>query len=129
MEKPDYLCSIDVVRELIGPKWTQCILCRLFSGTLRFSELQRELPQISHKVLTERLKFLEGRDIVEREVIPTMPIQTKYSLTLYGETLKVLSCIIHQWVLTNPDIIFNPVCIHYRDRKQEMERVYYALKR
>jgi DNA-binding HxlR family transcriptional regulator len=56
--------------------------------TWRFSELRRQIPDITEKMLTQQLRELEADGIVERQVYPTVPSKVEYSLTEYGRSLK-----------------------------------------
>ena len=75
------------VLQVVASKWTALILCRLKSGNKRYSELQKELPGVSQKMLTQSLKELEHDGIVARTSYPIIPPRVEYSLTPLGETL------------------------------------------
>jgi DNA-binding HxlR family transcriptional regulator len=82
--------NTDLLREVlqvVASKWTALILCRLKSGNKRYSELQKELPGISQKMLTQSLKDLERDGIVARMSYPIIPPRVDYSLTPLGGTL------------------------------------------
>ena len=81
-------CGVSITMKLIGSKWTILILHQLCAGTKRFGELQRLLPGISPKTLSERLKELETEGIVNKKVFAEIPLHVEYSLTKKGETLK-----------------------------------------
>ncbi|MEV0610595.1 helix-turn-helix domain-containing protein [Polymorphospora rubra] len=72
----------------IGTKWALDAVDALGPGTLRFTELQRELPGISHKMLTQTLRALERDGIVDRTVHPTVPPRVDYRLTAAGHGLR-----------------------------------------
>ncbi len=75
------------IRKLDG-RWKLVILFHLFGGkTLRFSELERAIPGISQKMLTQQLRQLEGEAIVERTVHATVPPKVEYRLTQWGQSL------------------------------------------
>jgi DNA-binding HxlR family transcriptional regulator len=82
-------CPMDsLLRLLMGP-WTTYILWLLYSnGVLRFGQLKRFMPDVSAKVLTERLRMLETADLVHRDYQPTIPPQVSYSLTVKGQDLQ-----------------------------------------
>ncbi|MFB6397211.1 winged helix-turn-helix transcriptional regulator [Polymorphospora lycopeni] len=73
---------------VIGTKWALDAVNALAPGTLRFAELRRELPGISHKVLTQTLRALERDGIVARTVHPTVPPRVDYRLTAAGRGLR-----------------------------------------
>lgn len=83
-------CPVRKAGAIVEGKWTTLIIRDLLGGTKRYSELHRSLVGISPKVLAERLKFLEARNIVHRTVYPTVPPKTEYSLTDLGLQLKEL---------------------------------------
>jgi len=74
--------------ELIGKRWTGAILFVLMDGPLRFSEVKVLVPDLSDRLLSERLKELEAEGIVERRVIDEMPVRVEYALTEKGRALE-----------------------------------------
>lgn len=79
-----------LVNLLTGP-WTTYILWLLRSqGAQRFGQLKKQLPQISAKVLTDRLRMLEAEKIIDRSQKETIPPQVTYSLTKHGKQLDKL---------------------------------------
>lgn len=82
-------CPMDsLLRTLMGP-WTTYILWILRSeGATRFGELKRKVPGISAKVLTERLRMLEGAGLISRHHEPTIPPQVTYALAERGRELS-----------------------------------------
>jgi len=83
-------CPVQATAEIIEHKWATLIIRDLLSGKKRFSELERSLGSISPKILSERLKELEGRQIVSRTVFPTVPPTTEYELTSMGRELETV---------------------------------------
>ena len=77
-------CSIEKALTIIGGKWSFLVLKELFTGTKRFSELQRALPTISPKSLTDTLRHLESQQVLLRTIYPTVPVTVEYSLTERG---------------------------------------------
>jgi DNA-binding HxlR family transcriptional regulator len=74
--------------ELIGRRWTGAIVDVLLQRpTLRFSEIANAVPQLSDRLLSERMKELEARGLVAREVAPGPPVRVSYSLTQMGFAL------------------------------------------
>lgn len=74
--------------ELIGRRWTGAILeILLQAGSLRFSELAGSVPELSDRMLSDRLKELEARGLVERAVYSGPPVRVEYSLTGMGAAL------------------------------------------
>ncbi len=69
-EKTEYQCTVAVTLEVIGGKWKAVILWHLSHKTLRFSQLQRRLPGVTQKMLTQQLRELERDGMIHREVYP-----------------------------------------------------------
>src|ERR671916_588900 len=83
--------------ELIGKRWTGAILLVLMDGPLHFSEIRDLVPDISDRLLSERLKELEAESIVERRVIDGAPVRVEYSLTEKGAALEPVVRSLKQW--------------------------------
>ena len=81
---------------MIGGRWKVLIIRELMT-VKRFGELQRALPGITQKMLTQQLRELEDDGIVRRQVYPQIPPKVEYSLTPLGETLKPLLYAMHEW--------------------------------
>lgn len=81
----------------ISGKWKPAILYFLFSGMRRFSELQRLIPTISHKTLTQQLRELEEAGIIHRDAFPTVPPRTEYRLTEAGRELDAIFLQLYRW--------------------------------
>lgn len=92
-------CSrIDTALEILVGKWKPVILYQLFTnGTMRFSELQKAIPDITKKMLTQQLRELEYHDIVHREVYRQIPPKVEYSVTEYGKGITPVVTAIHEW--------------------------------
>lgn len=80
-------CPMMLVQELFGGKWKLLILWYLSSKVMRFSELQRELPSITRKMLTQQLRSLENDLLIHREVYPVVPPKVEYSLSSKGKKI------------------------------------------
>jgi DNA-binding HxlR family transcriptional regulator len=83
--------------ELIGKRWTGAILLVLMDGPLHFSEIRDLVPDISDRLLSERLKELEAESIVERRVIDGAPVRVEYSLTVKGSALEPVVRSLKSW--------------------------------
>jgi DNA-binding HxlR family transcriptional regulator len=83
--------------ELIGNKWKLLIIRNLLAGTSRFNELQRGIPGISQKVLTQNLRALESDGLVVRTVFPEVPPHVEYSLSDMGKTLDSIFKYMIDW--------------------------------
>jgi DNA-binding HxlR family transcriptional regulator len=73
--------------QVLGGAWTPHVVWQLSGGPRRFGELQRDIGAISGKVLSARLKDLEEKGVVAREVAPTTPPSVEYALTPLGREL------------------------------------------
>ena len=80
-------CPLANCMELLGGAWTPNIIWNLSGGPRRFNELRVDIPKVSAKVLTARLRALEAKGVVLREVKPTSPPSVEYSLTDLGVQL------------------------------------------
>ena len=83
--------------ELVGKRWTGAILLVLIDGPLRFSEIRQLVPDVSDRLLSERLKELEGEGIVDRHVYDETPVRVEYDLTQKGQALSDVILAISAW--------------------------------
>ncbi|WP_211749325.1 winged helix-turn-helix transcriptional regulator [Paenibacillus sp. Marseille-Q4541] len=91
-------CKFDKVIEILVGKWKPIILYHLLTnGTMRFSELQRAIPDITKKMLTQQLRELEYHDIVHREIYLQIPPKVEYSITEYGKGMDTVVQAMHDW--------------------------------
>ncbi len=74
--------------ELIGGRWTGAILQTLLQGKTRYAAIKGAIPDITDRMLSERLRSLEGEDLVLRVVIPDSPVRVEYELTPKGHELQ-----------------------------------------
>ncbi len=92
--------------ELIGRRWTGAIIYVLLRTKCRFATLRAAIPDITDRMLSERLQELEQEGIVERTVVPEMPVRVEYCLTKKGRALAdVMDAIgdwAHKWVEAEP---------------------------
>jgi len=92
--------------ELIGKRWTGAIVSVLLERALRFSEISQAVPQLSDRLLSERMKELEARGMVERRVLPGPPVRVEYGLTEMGRdlapALSELKRWAHRWLGADP---------------------------
>ncbi|NRG45363.1 winged helix-turn-helix transcriptional regulator [Bacillus sp. CRN 9] len=97
MKQGDYNVPVEATLEVIGGKWKVLILCHLKEGTKRFSELQKAIPQITKKMLTQQLRELEHDKMIDRYVYHQVPPKVEYSLSETGETLREVLNIMCSW--------------------------------
>jgi DNA-binding HxlR family transcriptional regulator len=86
--------------ELIGARWTGAIVQLLLAGRARFTDLRAAIPEISDRMLSERLRELEAEGIVARSVVPDVPVRVEYTLTRKGEALHDALDAIARWSAT-----------------------------
>lgn len=83
--------------ELVGSRWTGAVLQVLLAGRARFTDLRSTIPQISDRMLSERLQELEREGIVVRHVIPETPVRVEYELTQKGRELQTSLSAVAKW--------------------------------
>ncbi|NEQ21166.1 MAG: helix-turn-helix transcriptional regulator [Microcoleus sp. SIO2G3] len=83
--------------DLVSDKWVVAVLYVLSRGTKRYGELQREIGEVSQRMLTRTLRDLEHNGLVQRKVYPAVPPMVEYSLTPLGETLVEPLKALCQW--------------------------------
>src|SRR6202042_2669592 len=83
--------------ELVGRRWTGAILRVLMDGPLRFSEIAQSVPELSDRLLSERMKELEARGMVERTVISGPPLRVEYELSVMGSELEPALTELQSW--------------------------------
>lgn len=89
-----YYNPVQLIMEQIGGAWKAPILWRLQKSTLRYSELKKDIPRISDKMLTQQLRELESDGYIHRMVYPVVPPKTEYSLTKKGiDIIELISII------------------------------------
>jgi DNA-binding HxlR family transcriptional regulator len=84
---PPTPCPLGQCMALLGGAWTPNVIWYLSGGPRRFGELRADIPQISAKMLSARLRDLEAKGVVVRAVVPSAPPTAEYSLTLLGREL------------------------------------------
>lgn len=90
-------CPVKLTADIIGGKWKPSILFFLEGNTRRFGELQKLIPGMTKKMLTQHLRQLEQHGIVHRKVYAQVPPKVEYSLTKHGETLKPILKLMSAW--------------------------------
>ena len=90
-------CKVHKAIDIIGSKWVLQILYTMCTGKRGFNELERMIGGISPRILSLRLKELVEFGLVHKEIIPTTPPQTQYSLTEKGQTLKSVITSLAEW--------------------------------
>jgi DNA-binding HxlR family transcriptional regulator len=95
--KPQLCIRFHRAVELIGGRWTGAVIQLLLNGRLRFAELRAAIPDISDRMLSERLRELESEGIVARRVVPETPVRVEYELTEKGRALEQALAAVGRW--------------------------------
>lgn len=90
-------CPFATAQTLISGKWAVLILHYLGNGPIRFNELQRLMPKMTHATLSVQLKSLVDNGLVERKQYETIPPKVEYSLTDIGKKFEPVINAIEQW--------------------------------
>ena len=83
--------------ELIGRRWTGAVIRALLDGPRRYAELRDTIPDLTDRMLSERLRELEAEGIVLRRVVPETPVRVEYQLTDKGRALQASIAAISAW--------------------------------
>ncbi|MDX3976930.1 helix-turn-helix domain-containing protein [Shinella sp.] len=90
-------CPIEEVMQVLSGRWPTLLIYYLKDGTKRFSDLRRDNPTVSHRILTLELRKLETAGIVGRTVFDGYPLRVEYDLTPAGHTLMPLVDALGDW--------------------------------
>lgn len=91
-------CPVETTINMIGGKYKSLILWKLMTNkTLRFSQLRKEIPCATPKMLTQQLRELESNQLINRKVFPVVPPKVEYSLTDFGKSIKPVLEAMYQW--------------------------------
>src|SRR5688572_25814696 len=85
---PELCPQFHAAIELVGRRWTGAVIRLLLERWLRYSDLKAAVPDISDRMLSERLKELEAAGILARIVTPDTPVRVEYELTEKGRALE-----------------------------------------
>ncbi|RAJ80195.1 DNA-binding HxlR family transcriptional regulator [Chitinophaga dinghuensis] len=99
----DLNCGITVYMKIMGGKWKPCIIDLIHRGCHRPSEMHRQLPEATPRVIDIQLRELEVYGIVCKELQPGFPLRSDYYLTPLGESLLPVISLIDKWGATNAD--------------------------
>jgi DNA-binding HxlR family transcriptional regulator len=83
--------------ELVGRRWTGAVIRVLLQGRARYHSLRDAIPDISDRMLSERLRELEQEGVIERVVVPETPVRVEYDLTEKGRALEPVVRAIAKW--------------------------------
>jgi DNA-binding HxlR family transcriptional regulator len=89
-----YYNPVEFAMERIGGTWKMPILWRLKDRVMRYGELKKDIPHITHKMLTSQLRELEQEGFISREVFPVVPPKVEYAITKRGlKAIKIVEAI------------------------------------
>ena len=92
---------------VINGKWKLPILMAIKKGSYRFREIQRNVPNITSRVLSTELKLLEQNKLITRKVYDDVPVLVEYTLTAYSETLFPIMEMMVYWGRDHRKVIAN----------------------
>ncbi|HYO80502.1 MAG TPA: helix-turn-helix domain-containing protein [Bryobacteraceae bacterium] len=107
------------ILSVIADTWTPIVLYCLRDRTRRFNELQRSIPDISKKMLTQTLRKLEADKLVSRVVHPVVPPHVDYSLTRLGRKVAEAVSLLCEWATQNEETL---KALPSPDRKSDAKR-------
>lgn len=90
-------CPVETTLNIMSGKWKGIILYRLLGGKKRFSELQRMMPNVTHRTLTLQLRELESDGVVKRTVYAEVPPRVEYELTNLGISMTPIIKSLYDW--------------------------------
>ncbi len=91
------LLPVNDALEILSGKWKLQIIIALLFGNKRFNQIAKEIPNITDKMLSKELKFLEMNKLIKRTVYDSIPVVVEYSMTEYGKTLEKLIGELRDW--------------------------------
>ncbi len=92
-----YHCPVEIVMDVLSGKWKCLMLWHLHDGTKRYKELERIVPGVSQKMLTQQLKELERDGLLTRTVFPEVPPRVEYTMTELGLSAFPILEMMHLW--------------------------------
>lgn len=90
-------CSVEAAVGLIDGKWKSLVLFHLLSRTLRFSQIQRLVVNVTPRMLTNQLRELEVDGLIERKVYAQIPPKVEYSLSSLGKSMTPILLALKDW--------------------------------
>lgn len=102
-------CAVEAAIGLIDGKWKSIILFHLLSGTLRFSEIRRQIGTVTPRMLTNQLRELEEDGLITRKIYPQVPPKVEYSLSDLGRSMEPILTALKIWGDANIGLYGKPV--------------------
>ena len=111
-------CPINKAVELFNKKWTIQLIRDMFFGKKQFKDFQEDKPNLSNKVLSQRLKEMEEKGLIEKRIINTSPLSTEYHLTEYGKKLNKVIYELAAFIVESPNYP------EYKNNKEELKKTF-----
>lgn len=93
----DMSCGIRITMCLIGAKWKPCLIDMLRDGSKRPSEIHKNMPEATPRVLNQQLRELEEHGVIMKKIFPVLPPHSEYSLTQLGRELLPIIDTLEEW--------------------------------
>ncbi|MEH0018592.1 MAG: helix-turn-helix domain-containing protein [Desulfobacter sp.] len=97
----EYRCPVEVTMAILSGKWKCLMLWHLYDGPKRYIALEKVVPGVSQKMLTQQLRELEKDGLVDRTVYPEIPPRVEYKLTALGRSAFPILEMMHSWGVTH----------------------------
>jgi DNA-binding HxlR family transcriptional regulator len=97
INEKEYSCPVSITLDIFNDRWKLSVIWYLLKSKKRFKELSNDISEISQKTLTVKLKELEEKNIIHREVFAQVPPKVVYSLTPIGQKLKPVLMNMYEW--------------------------------
>jgi DNA-binding HxlR family transcriptional regulator len=101
----DLDCGITIFMKLLGAKWKPCILDAIYRGYQRPTEIHKQLPTATPRVIDMQLRELETVGLVAKTVIVGYPLRVDYALTTVGASIMPLVTMMDKWGATNKALV------------------------
>lgn len=95
----DENCPLRQMFDLVGDRWTSSVLFVIGDDMKRYSDLQRQIPGVSKKMLTQTLRKLEQAGLISRKVYAAVPPRTEYRLTSLGKSILEPVSLMADWAV------------------------------
>jgi len=97
VDNKEYKCSVSVTMDIFNDRWKLAVIWYLLESDKRYKELSIDINEISQKTLTIKLKELEEKNLIKREVFAEVPLKVVYSLTPIALKLKPVLREMFEW--------------------------------
>jgi DNA-binding HxlR family transcriptional regulator len=99
----DLDCGITIAMKVFGAKWKPCIISAINHGAKRPSELHRQIPTATPRVIDMQLSELVEYGVVSKNIFPGLPLHVDYSLTSFGKSVLPIVDLMDDWGFKNKD--------------------------